>query len=143
MGRGGDRRGGSGSGGNQFVESGSIEVTAHVEQLGLGPGRYLALLSHSGSRGVRFKIANAYSTIAMDMHRSLDPSVRHLAWLSLLGNAGQEYWRAMELAGRFASANHEIILRAVSRAVGLREAAHVENHHNYAWHEPVVMPTGE
>lgn len=134
---------GTSGSGNHFVEWGSIEVNAHDEQLGLGPGRYLALLSHSGSRGVGFKIANAYSTIAMDMHRSLDPAVRHLAWLSLLRDAGQEYWRAMELAGRFASANHEIIHRAVSRAVGLREAAHVENHHNYAWREAVLAPTGE
>jgi tRNA-splicing ligase RtcB (3'-phosphate/5'-hydroxy nucleic acid ligase) len=134
---------GTSGSGNHFVEWGSIEVTAHDEQFGLGPGRYLALLSHSGSRGVGFKIANAYSTIAMDMHRSLDPAVRHLAWLSLLGDAGQEYWRAMELAGRFASANHEIIHRAVSRAVGLHETAHVENHHNYAWRETVRTPTGE
>lgn len=128
--------------GNHFVEWGTIEVTEEDERLGLEPGTYLALLSHSGSRGVGFKIANAYSQIAMDKHRTLEPAARHLAWLSLLGEAGQEYWRAMELAGRFASANHSVIHRSVARAVGHQEAAAVENHHNFAWRETVVDPSG-
>jgi tRNA-splicing ligase RtcB len=41
----------------------------------------------------------------------------------------------MELAGRFASANHYVIHHRVARAVGLKEAAVVENHHNFAWIE--------
>jgi tRNA-splicing ligase RtcB len=78
----------------------------------------------------------------MDRHRSLDPSVKHLAWLSLGSEAGQEYWEAMELAGRFASANHYVIHHAVAKAAGLKEAAVVENHHNFAWQETVVDPSG-
>lgn len=46
----------------------------------------------------------------------------------------------MELAGRFASANHYVIHRRVAEAVGLKEAAVVENHHNYAWREK--LPDG-
>jgi tRNA-splicing ligase RtcB (3'-phosphate/5'-hydroxy nucleic acid ligase) len=133
---------GTSGSGNHFVEWGSLEVREDGDGLGLEPGSYLALLSHSGSRGVGFKIANAYSTLAMDMHRTLDPSVRHLAWLSLLGEAGQEYWEAMELAGRFASANHAVIHRAVAKAAKLHEAVVVENHHNFAWRETVRDPTG-
>jgi tRNA-splicing ligase RtcB (3'-phosphate/5'-hydroxy nucleic acid ligase) len=132
---------GTSGSGNHFVEWGAIELTEPDPRLGLEPGRYLALLSHSGSRGVGFKIANAYSQIAMDKHRSLDRSVQHLAWLSLLSEAGQEYWQAMELAGRFASANHFIIHRAVAKAAGLQEAAAVENHHNFAWRETVRDPS--
>ncbi len=41
----------------------------------------------------------------------------------------------MELAGRFARANHEVIHRRVATAVGLREIAVVENDHNFAWRE--------
>ena len=33
--------------------------------------------------------------------------------------AGQEYWLAMNLAGRFASANHRVIHKNVSKAAGL------------------------
>jgi tRNA-splicing ligase RtcB (3'-phosphate/5'-hydroxy nucleic acid ligase) len=134
---------GTSGSGNHFVEWGSVELHDATNPFGLAPGRYLALLSHSGSRGVGFKIANTYSKLAMDIHPKLDPSVRHLAWLSLDEDAGQEYWLAMELAGRFASANHEVIHHAVARAAGLQERATVENHHNFAWREQVPGENGE
>ena len=46
----------------------------------------------------------------------------------------------MELAGKFASANHFVIHYRVAEAVGLKEAAVVENHHNFAWREK--LPDG-
>ena len=122
--------------GNHFVEWGSFHLDQPV--LGLKPGDYLALLSHSGSRSLGFKIADYYSKLAMESHPGLDKSARHLAWLSLDGEAGQEYWLSMELAGRFAAANHAIIHQRVARAVGLRQAAVVENHHNFAWREQLA-----
>jgi tRNA-splicing ligase RtcB len=124
--------------GNHFVEWGSF--TLHEPMFGLQPGEYLALLSHSGSRGVGAKIADRFSKLAMEKHPDLDKAVRYLAWLSLDSEDGQEYWLSMELAGRFASANHYIIHHRVASAVGLKEAAVVENHHNFAWHEK--LPDG-
>jgi len=124
--------------GNHFVEWGSFRL--HEPAFGLEPGEYLALLSHSGSRGVGAKIANHYSKLAMEKHPDLDKTVRHLAWLSLNSEDGQEYWLSMKLAGRFASANHYIIHKRVAASVGLKEAAVVENHHNFAWHE--TLPDG-
>lgn len=119
--------------GNHFVEWGSFRL--YEPLLGLPPGEYLALLSHSGSRSVGFKIADRYSKLAMQRHPNLDKSARHLAWLPLASEEGQEYWLSMELAGRFASANHYVIHRRVAEAVGLKEIAVVENHHNFAWKE--------
>jgi tRNA-splicing ligase RtcB len=119
--------------GNHFVEWGSFRL--HEPMFGLQPGEYLALLSHSGSRSVGFKIAEHYSRLAMNLHPELDKNVRHLAWLSLDSEEGQEYWLSMELAGRFASANHYVIHHRVAKAVGLKEVAVVENHHNFAWKE--------
>jgi tRNA-splicing ligase RtcB len=124
--------------GNHFVEWGLFRLNEPL--FNLKPGEYLALLSHSGSRSVGFKIADRYSKLAMELHPELDKSVKHLAWLSLDSEEGQEYWLSMELAGRFASANHYIIHRRVAAAVGLKEAAVVENHHNFAWKEK--MPDG-
>lgn len=121
--------------GNHFVEWGAFEVVEQDDRLGLEPGEYLALLSHSGSRGVGFKIANLYSQLAQEQHPDLDRSVRHLAWLDLNSELGQEYWVSMELAGRFASANHAVIHRKVANAIGLKPIAVVENHHNFAWRE--------
>ncbi len=125
--------------GNHFVEWGSFRL--YEPLLGLKPGEYLALLSHSGSRSVGFKVADRYSKLAMEKHPELDKSVRHLAWLSLDSEEGQEYWLSMELAGRFASANHAIIHQRVAEAVGLRETAVVENHHNFAWQQ--ILPDGQ
>jgi len=122
--------------GNHFVEWGSFKL--HEPMFGLKPGEYLALLSHSGSRGVGARIADRFSKLAMEKHPDLDKSVRHLAWLSLDSEDGQEYWLSMELAGRFASANHYIIHHRVATAVGLKEAAVVENHHNFAWVEQLT-----
>ncbi|MBM4425581.1 MAG: RtcB family protein [Chloroflexi bacterium] len=119
--------------GNHFVEWGAFHLRQPM--FGLQPGDYLALLSHSGSRSVGFKIADRYSKLAMELHPDLDKSARHLAWLSLDSEAGQEYWLSMELAGKFASANHFIIHHRVAAAVGLKEIAVVENHHNFAWRE--------
>jgi tRNA-splicing ligase RtcB (3'-phosphate/5'-hydroxy nucleic acid ligase) len=125
--------------GNHFVEWGTFRLDEAL--LGLPPGEYLALLSHSGSRSVGFKVADRYSKLAMEVHPDLDKSVRHLAWLSLDSEEGQEYWLSMELAGRFASANHYIIHHQVAEAVGLKEAAVVENHHNFAWRH--TLPNGK
>ena len=126
--------------GNHFVEWGILRLPADAPDLGLKAGEYLALLSHSGSRGVGFKIANAYTEVASRLHPRLHQSLRHLAWLPLQSEAGQEYWLSMELAGRFAEANHAVIHQRVAGAVGLKEMASIENHHNFAWRE--TLPDG-
>ncbi len=138
-GRAWEQLGTSGSG-NHFVEWGIFALTKDDEQLGLTVGEYLALLSHSGSRGCGYQIAEHYSKLAMSLHPSLDPAVRHLAWLSLNTEAGQEYWLSMQLAGNYASANHYVIHDRLSKVVGLTPIAVVENHHNFAWRERMSDP---
>ena len=59
----------------------------------------------------------------------------HLAWLDLDSENGREYWQAMQLMGRYAAANHELIHRQVVRHLGAAVLAGVENHHNFAWIE--------
>jgi tRNA-splicing ligase RtcB len=122
---------GTSGSGNHFVEWGEFHL--NEKEFQLPPGEYLALLSHSGSRSVGYQIADHYSKLAMRLHPELERGERHLAWLSLDSAEGQEYWLSMELAGRFASANHQIIHDRVAEAVGLQAAAVVENHHNFAW----------
>lgn len=135
-----EQLGTSGSG-NHFVEWGEFVLEADSAEFGLPAGTYLALLSHSGSRGVGFKIAQEFSRLAMSLHPKLADSVKHLAWLDLDSEAGQEYWISMEMAGRFASANHAVIHREVAKAAGFKEVARVENHHNFAWKETMADGT--
>ena len=125
---------GSSGGGNHFVEFGIVEIIHPINEFGLTPGKYLAVLSHSGSRGLGANIARHYTQVAMDTCK-LPQEAKHLAWLNLDSEAGQEYWLAMNLAGDYASACHHQIHDRI--AVGLHETplAMIENHHNFAWKE--------
>lgn len=125
---------GSSGGGNHFVEFGITEILDENNEFGLATGQYLALLSHSGSRGFGATIAGHYTKLAMEECK-LPQEAKHLAWLDLDTEAGQEYWLAMNLAGDYASACHHQIHERM--AVGLRATpvTMVENHHNFAWKE--------
>jgi tRNA-splicing ligase RtcB len=77
-----------------------------------------------------------YSNIARSqLPKSLSTRFGYLGWLSLDSEAGQEYWNAMNLMGDYAAANHDVIHRLVSKLLGGRIIAGVENHHNFAWKE--------
>lgn len=125
---------GSSGGGNHFVEFGEVEITDSDNEWGLAPGSYLALLSHSGSRGLGANIAGHYTRVAMDRTR-LPKEAKHLAWLELDSEPGQEYWLAMNLAGDYASACHHQIHERIHEALGAELHFMVENHHNFAWKE--------
>ncbi|ALD20655.1 RtcB family protein [Hymenobacter sp. DG25A] len=131
---------GSSGSGNHFVEFGLVDITDASNEMGLAVGQYLGVLSHSGSRGLGAAIAQHYTKIAMDKCQ-LPPQARHLAWLSLDSQEGQEYWAAMNLAGDYASACHRDIHRRLSKALGEKPLAKVENHHNFAWKE--TLPDGQ
>ena len=83
-----EQLGTSGSG-NHFVEFGQLTVLDAAS--GLAPGTYLALLSHSGSRGTGAQVADHYSRRARERHPELPKALSHLAWLELSSEAGQEY----------------------------------------------------
>ena len=102
---------------------------------GLAEGAYLALLSHSGSRGTGGEVARHYSELARRLHPELPRHLGHLAWLGLDSDEGREYWSAMELMGRYSAANHALIHAAVAGHLGLTPLWSVENHHNFAWRE--------
>lgn len=125
---------GTSGGGNHFVEFGNIEFKQRDDVLGIATGRYLALLTHSGSRGFGATIAGHYTRIAKDLCR-LPQEARNLAYLDMNSQPGQEYWMAMNLAGDYASACHEIIHNKLTKAIGAQVLARVENHHNFAWKE--------
>lgn len=124
---------GTSGSGNHFVEFGTFRVDH--DGLGVPAGEYLALLSHSGSRGTGSDVASHYSRLAMDRHPELPRELAHLAWLDLDTAEGQEYWQAMELMGRYAAANHACIHQGIARNLGAGVLMDLENHHNFAWKE--------
>jgi len=97
------------------------------------PERFSGLLTHSGSRGVGYAIANHYMRVAAQETAKHAQVPKMYEWLDLDGEAGQEYWAAMELAGAFAQANHEVIHAMFAGRAGLMPIATIQNHHNFAW----------
>ena len=134
---------GTSGSGNHFVEFGLF--TAHGPVTGpaqkeLPAGTYVALLSHSGSRGTGAAVCDYYSKLAFAKRRDALPSeLLRLAWLSLDSQEGQEYWNAMELMGRYAAANHALIHKYVAGNLGATVLLDLENHHNFAWKEKHII----
>lgn len=124
---------GTSGSGNHFVEFGLVEL-GETNEWNLASGKYLAVLSHSGSRGLGAEIARHYTRLAKQVC-FLPGEAANLAWLDLNSEAGQEYWLAMNLAGDYASANHDQIHMRISEALGETAILRVENHHNFAWKE--------
>jgi tRNA-splicing ligase RtcB len=135
---------GTSGSGNHFVEFGLFTVHGPIARAGraseLPAGTYVALLSHSGSRGTGAAVCDHYSKLAFGRCRSALPSeLLRLAWLTLDSHEGQEYWKAMELMGRYAAANHACIHRHIAENLGARVLLDLENHHNFAWKEQHVI----
>lgn len=126
---------GTSGSGNHFVEFGVLTLGERDEQLGLDAGTYVALLSHSGSRGTGAAVCDTYSRIAQQQLPKSYQQFGRLGWLDMNSQAGQEYWAAMNLMGDYAAANHDVIHRLVSKKLGARIVSGVENHHNFAWKE--------
>src|SRR6218665_1599443 len=80
---------GTSGGGNHFVEWGIMEFEKDDAQLNIPKGRYVALLSHSGSRGFGATLAGHYTKLAKDLCK-LPDAAKNLAYLSLDSAEGQE-----------------------------------------------------
>ena len=123
---------GTSGSGNHFAE---LVVGERLDaDCGL-PETFGGLLTHSGSRGVGYALANHYMRLAALETARTARVPKMYEWLSLDEDIGREYWSAMELAGDFARANHEVIHEAFARRSGLTPLATVQNHHNFAWRD--------
>jgi tRNA-splicing ligase RtcB len=126
---------GTSGSGNHFVEFGVLTLDERDDELNLDAGEYVALLSHSGSRGAGSAVCSTYSAIAESRLPKRYKELGRLAWLDLDSQEGAEYWAAMNLMGDYAAANHDVIHKSVAKLLGARIVAGVENHHNFAWKE--------
>ena len=64
------------------MEFGLTKILEEDNEFDLPVGNYLAVLSHSGSRGMGAEIARYYTRLAMDKC-PLPSEAKHLAWLDL------------------------------------------------------------
>ena len=86
---------------------------------------------HCGSRGFGFKSTTQYLNRAGGKEGMfIAPTV-----LKASTELGQRYIAAMQLAGRYAYANREAVVKEIRGILGAREVETVHNHHNFAWQE--------
>ena len=94
---------------------------------------------HFGSRGLGHRICTGFLNLAAERAwdakapgESMDaPAVV----LPLDGALGQDYYAAMQLAGRYAYAGRDFVVEQVLGILGTTAVDEIHNHHNFAWPE--------
>ena len=122
---------GTSGSGNHFCDFGTL--TEAIE----GGFPNLAILSHSGSRGVGYKIAKLYHELACKNFENKE--LQGFAWLDMDTDNGKEYWSAMNLCAEFARISHEMIHYRISKFLGLIPSYQVFTNHNIAYRERHVI----
>lgn len=110
---------GTSGGGNHFVNimEGSVMLDGAMRMR--NGDQFLAVMSHSGSRGVGFQVAKAFSKIAWEWTQAnVRGAEKDYAWLPMSHPMGQEYFKAMRLMGRYAEACHDIIHSSIHAKLG-------------------------
>lgn len=126
---------GSSGGGNHFFDAVIGEVIAEADWLPLHVGdEFVAIITHSGSRGTGHKLATHYVKLAQKETRRIAKGVPSgYEWLDTTTDVGREYLKVMDLMGRYAQANHHMIHQHFLKRSNLGQLAQYENHHNFAW----------
>jgi len=89
---------------------------------------------HFGSRGFGHTVASAFLALAQGA-RWGDRVPESEVIFRLDSGLGHDYYGLMVLAGQYAYAGREWVVRKVVDLVGGKEVDLVHNHHNYAWRE--------
>jgi tRNA-splicing ligase RtcB (3'-phosphate/5'-hydroxy nucleic acid ligase) len=143
---------GTSGGGNHFADVMVGEIIKEVDWIPLKKGdQFSCLVTHSGSRGVGYKMAKKYCSAAEYYTRRIARGVpSSYCWLDMDTDIGREYWKVMNLMGLYAQANHHLIhanfirdmrcdVMPVDRGTPISAAGKkfdvLENHHNFAWEE--------
>lgn len=103
-----------------------------------GTGR-LWIGNHFGSRGFGHKTASGFINLAAGREFLANAPGEKMdqppVLLDLDSELGDMYYRAMKLAGRYAYAGRDAVIRQVLAILGADAEFEVHNHHNYAWKE--------
>jgi len=128
---------GTSGGGNHFFDALIGEVVAPAKWIPFEVGeQFVAIMTHSGSRGVGHKMATYYQKLAVDQTRGLFTGIpKGYEWLNIQSDAGREYWNVMRLMGYYAQANHHLVHDSFLKKTGITSLGRIENHHNFAWVE--------
>jgi tRNA-splicing ligase RtcB len=111
------------------VGSGNHYVDVFADEQGM-----LWVGVHFGSRGFGHTVASSF--LALSQGRGWGERAPETEVLLPLDQPlGHDYWHLMSLAGRYAYAGREWVVRKVVSILGGSELELVHNHHNFAWKE--------
>lgn len=95
--------------------------------------------NHFGSRGLGHKTASGFLNLANDRDFSANPPRESMETPPTIFDLGSElgdmYYRAMNLAGKYAYAGRDYVIEQVLDLLGASALDEVHNHHNFAWKE--------
>lgn len=126
---------GSSGGGNHFADLMVGRVLAHHPGIPMSEGdEFVALVTHSGSRGAGWQAAKHYIGLAEKHAQSVARGIPSgYGWLDADSEEGIEYWKVMKLMQRYADANHELIHWHFAETARLDATFTARNAHNLAW----------
>lgn len=123
--------------GNHFLEIGAVNVKHNGSGFMRSNKRYLAILSHFGSRGVGSTIAKVFTDYANAEHEM--PKGMSDAPLDMNTPEGRDYWNLMNWAGVFAEQGHRwlhkwLIQNLADRVqLSFKQDHTIYSKHNFAW----------
>ena len=111
---------------------GTIGSGNHYVDVFVDEDNYIWIGVHFGSRGLGHTIASHFMKLAGDNVNIMDETPHTL---DVNSKEGQDYIKAMELAGRYAYAGRDWVCKTVAEILGGEITEEIHNHHNFAWKE--------
>ncbi len=126
----------------QTTKGYTLKDTAHFQLGTVGSGNHYVDLFmdekdrvwigvHFGSRGFGHKTATWFLDAA-NANENMDAAP---VWLAARSDLGEQYIKALDLAGQYAYAGREAVVDKVAEILGAEIVETVHNHHNFAWLE--------
>lgn len=114
--------------GNHFID---LMVGEYVD------GRkFVALVTHAGSRKIGYNTAKKYSELAQEyMRKNYRKVPDGYGWLDMNTDLGKEYYKAMVLMVNFATMSHNAIHTRIIRLMGTERKKRILSVHNTASRE--------
>lgn len=114
--------------GNHYVD---LLIDKQTDEVWIG--------NHFGSRGFGHKTATGFLNLAKNRAFLDNPPHENMEHPPTLfdmdSELGEMYFRAMQLAGKYAYAGRDIVINQVLDILQADSTFEVHNHHNYAWKE--------
>ena len=127
---------GTSGAGNHFADIVLGTKISNDEKYNYIPNKFIALMTHSGSRGLGNKVAKYYMALAdAETARIARKIPNGYGWLDMKKDSGREYWKVMEFLGEYSLENHKIIHKTFLKNLKSTVNNIFVNRHNFAWME--------